>query len=127
MPWVGGCQIPSKVAHLDSVKSINLVARFALELCAIAAFAYWGYQIGESTATSILYGVAAPVAMIVVWGAFVAPKARYSLPKTAKWILGLAILLLAAIALADAGSPPLAVVLGIASTINAALMAVWDQ
>jgi hypothetical protein len=112
---------------LDSVKSINLAARFALELCAIAAFAYWGYQIGDNTATSIVFGVAAPIAMIVVWGAFVAPKARYSLPKAAKWMLGLGILLLAAIALADAGNTTLAVVLGVASTINAALMAVWDQ
>jgi hypothetical protein len=109
------------------MKSANLALRFALELCAIAALAFWGYETGGSTAASIVLGIAAPLAMIVVWGAFVAPKSRYSLPNNLKWILGLAILLLAAMALADAGSNFLAVVFGVVATINAVLMWLLDR
>jgi Protein of unknown function (DUF2568) len=119
--------MPVWEARLQLVKAINLAVRFALELCAIAALAYWGFKTGDSTVTSIVLGVAAPVTMVVVWGMLVAPKARFSVPKTAKWLLGLAILLVAAIALVDAGSSTLAVVFGVLSTINAALMLFWDQ
>jgi hypothetical protein len=119
--------MPTEEARLQTAKVVNLVVRFGLELCALAALAYWGFKTGDSTAISIVLGIAAPLAMIVVWGAFVAPKARVSLPKPVKWILGLTILLLAAITLADAGSSTLAVVFGVASVINAALMAVWDR
>jgi hypothetical protein len=112
---------------LQSFRAINLAVRLALELGAVAALAYWGFETGGSTAASIALAIAAPAIMIVAWGAFVAPKSKYSLPKTAKWLLGLAILLIAAVALADAGSLTLAVIFGVIATINAALMAVWDQ
>jgi hypothetical protein len=64
--------------------------------------------------------------MIVVWGAFVAPKSRFALPQAAKWLLGLAILLLAALALADAGSMSLAFIFGVLCVINAVLILVLD-
>jgi hypothetical protein len=109
------------------MKSINLALRFLLELCGLAALAYWGYQTGNSNAASVVLAVLAPLVMIVVWGAFVAPRARVAVPKLAKAVLGLAILLLTALALADAGRPALAIAFGIVATINAALMSLWDQ
>jgi hypothetical protein len=109
------------------MKSINLAIRFALELCGLAALAYWGYQTGNSTAASVVLAILAPLVMIVIWGAFVAPRSRVAVPKPAKAMLGLAILLLTALALADAGWPTLAIVFGIVATINAALMSLWDQ
>jgi Protein of unknown function (DUF2568) len=127
MHEIAACQMQPEEERLQSAKVVNLAVRFGLELCALALFAYWGFKTGDSTAISILLGIAAPLAMTVVWGAFVAPKSRVSLPRTVKWILGLAILLLSAIALADAGRSTLAVVFGVASMINAVLMAVWER
>ena len=127
MHEIAACQMQTEEERLQSAKVVNLALRFGLELCALAAFAYWGFKTGNSTAISILFGIAAPLAMIVVWGAFVAPKSRVSLSQTLKRILGLAILVLAAIALADAGRSTLSVVFGVASVINAALMAVWER
>jgi hypothetical protein len=109
------------------MKSINLGLRFVLELCGLAALAYWGYETGDSTSARIALAILAPLAMIVVWGASVAPRSRVAVPKPAKAILGLAILLLTALALADAGKPALASSFGIVATINAALMSLWDQ
>ena len=44
----------------------------------LAALAFWGYVVGEGPAW--LLGVGAPVLAAVVWGAFVAPKARVPVP-----------------------------------------------
>lgn len=49
--------------------------RFALELGALAVFAWWGYRF-----TGWLLAIALPAAAALLWGTFVSPKARVRHP-----------------------------------------------
>ena len=112
---------------MELIKSANLALRFLLELCALAALAYWGSQIGKGLIAKIGLGIGAPLLVVVIWGMMVAPNAAVHLPGLVPFVLGLVILGLAAVALAAAGHPSLAVVFGVIVVINAALMLVWGQ
>lgn len=72
-------------------------------------------------------GISAPLLAAVVWGTLVAPNAAVRLPGLVPFVLGLVILGLAAVALAAAGHPFLAVIFGAIVLINAALMLLWGQ
>ena len=65
--------------------ALLLTVRFLLELAALGALAWWGLRTGETALTKVLLGAGAPLAMAVVWGAFVAPKAAFA-PSTRRSI-----------------------------------------
>ena len=109
------------------MRGANLAVRFFFELCALAAFAYWGFLTPGGTAQHILLGIGAPILMAIVWGAFIAPRAAVALPRSVTVVLGLLVLELAAVALAAAGLVPLAVIFGVAVAINAALIVAWEH
>ena len=112
---------------MDIIKASNLALRFLLELCALAAFGYWGFRTGGNLFAKLALGIGVPLLVVVLWGAFVAPNAAVHLVQPVSLILGLAILGLAAIALALAGNPILAGVYGGIVVINAVLMIIWRQ
>ena len=62
---------------MKPVRAINLGLAFVLELAALAALAYWGYCTGDSTFTSLLLGIGAPLLAAIAWGLFAAPKSVY--------------------------------------------------
>jgi len=64
---------------LDVVRSLNLALRFALELAALYGLARFGYSLGSGLG-SVAGLVSLPGAMVVVWGTFIAPKARIKVP-----------------------------------------------
>lgn len=49
-----------------------LAIRFALELTLLAVYAWWGYH-----AAGVLGGAACAIAVAVVWGLLLSPKARF--------------------------------------------------
>jgi hypothetical protein len=112
---------------MELIKSVNLALRFLLELCALAALAYWGFQTGKGLIAKIGLGIGVSLLAAVVWATLVAPNSPVHLPAALPFGLGLLILGLAAAALAAAGHPALAVVFGIIVVINAVLMLVWGQ
>lgn len=61
------------------MKAVLLVIRFALELGALAALAYWGFTTGGWVANVVL-GIGAPLLAATLWGLFVSPKARFGTP-----------------------------------------------
>ena len=81
---------------------------FLLELAAFASLGYAGWQLGEGI-TQLLLVFALPTAAIVVWGLFVAPKAKVHLPEPARLTIELAVYAAAVVGLLLAG----AVVLGL--------------
>jgi hypothetical protein len=103
------------------VKNANLALKFLLELCAFAALAYWGATI------SIALAIAAPLLAIVLWGLFAAPRSERRLPVGARIPLEMGIFLLSVAALAAAGLPFLAAVLGFAMVANAVLLTAFSQ
>jgi hypothetical protein len=97
-----------------------LAVRFALELAALAALAYWGFSEFDGV-LSVVLGVGAPLAAAVVWGLFVSPKARYGSP--ARQAVGEAVVFAAAvIALFDADQPVVAIVFAVAALVDGVLV-----
>jgi hypothetical protein len=83
--------------------ALNLGLRFCLELAALAALGWWGSQVGSNTAVHVVLAIAAPLAAAVVWGLFVAPKARVGMNDEARLAIELAVFAAAAAAFAAAG------------------------
>jgi hypothetical protein len=107
---------------MDVFRAAMLALRFLLELCLLAALAYWGSQVDASTIVRILLAIGAPLAAIAVWGAFVAPKAP-NRPGTGVWLAIQVVLFGAGVAgLCDAGQSGLAIALGAAVVANTAIL-----
>jgi hypothetical protein len=119
--------VASKSSEEGLAPNINLALRFLLELCGLAAFAYWGFQSGSEAWARLVLTIGAPLCMGIVWGLFVAPRAAVKLAEPARFMLGPAILCLSAVALAGAGQRTLAVAFAAIIVINAVLLAVWKQ
>ncbi|MBO7747288.1 YrdB family protein [Paenibacillus sp. MWE-103] len=82
---------------------------FALELCALAAFCYWGFHLkGAETWVRTLAGIGSPVLVAVFWGTFVAPKARVPVRPLVRFALQLLVFAAAAAVLHGSGQRKLA-------------------
>ncbi len=108
------------------MRAANLALKFLLELCALAAFAYWGSRTGP-TAVNVLLGVGAPLAMALVWGTWAAPKASRRLAGAARVTLELSVFALAALALVAAGAAVPAAVFAALVVVNALLLSALHQ
>jgi hypothetical protein len=91
------------------MRYVNDGLRFVLELCALAALAYWGFHT-ESGVLQWVLGLGAPLAMAVVWGSFMSPKAPRPAHDPIRLLAEIAIFGAAAAALADADHARLAIV-----------------
>jgi len=107
---------------VSGLRGITLTVRFLCELAMLAALAYWGFRAGDGVGAWVL-GIGAPLLAAVVWGAWVAPKARWPVPIPTRVLLELILFGAAAGALAIAGQPLLAVVLGVAALATSLLNA----
>ena len=74
--------------------AFSWVLAFGLELAALATFGVWGAQTGPNL------GVGAPLLVAVFWGAFLSPRAAFSLPPTLRGSLKLLVFAAAVGALA---------------------------
>ena len=110
---------------LTTLKWANLGLAFALELCMVAAWAYWGFQTGMGALAKVALGVGAPLLVIVVWGLFMAPRAAFPLPAPAHVALFVVIFGAAAVALASAGQPRLAIVFAVVAALNYVVASIW--
>jgi hypothetical protein len=106
----------------------NLLLRFLLELCAIAAASWSGYQVAASAGPlQWVLAVGAALAVIIVWAVVVAPTRRNGLSAVQKDRIGTAIMLVTAASLALTGEPTLAIIFGAVIVLNAALLAVFGR
>lgn len=108
------------------MKLANLGVKFLLELAALAAFAYWGAAL-TTGAAAIILAIAAPAAAILLWGRLCAPKAPRRLPMRSRIPVELGVFALAALALATAGEPVLAVVYAVCAAVNAIFLTRFEQ
>ncbi|MCR8630174.1 YrdB family protein [Paenibacillus radicis (ex Xue et al. 2023)] len=60
--------------------SINLMIRFLLELILLASLGVWGYHFAAGTFSRIVLTAGLPLTAAIIWGLFISPKARISLP-----------------------------------------------
>ena len=110
---------------MDVLKNANLGLRILLELGALAAVAYWGFQTGDG-APRWVRGIAAPVAVAVVWWLFVSPKAAVGVPRPARLAIELAVWAAAGAALWAAGHPALGIAFFVVAVASGILNAVLD-
>jgi hypothetical protein len=104
------------------VKSANLALRFILELCLLAAYAYLG-----GAELNVFGAIAAPLAVAIVWGLLVSPKARF--PLSLQWWVGVQVLLFAGavVGLAATGHAVVAALFAAVTLVNLALLLYWHQ
>jgi hypothetical protein len=104
------------------VRAANLAIRFLLELCLLAAFAYWGAEATGGTIASVLLAIGVPLAVCVVWGFFVAPRALRPL-SVIPWVaVQLVLFGLGSAALASRGAQALGVVLFVVAVVNLSIL-----
>lgn len=104
------------------MKAINLGVRFALELCALAALAAWGWQLSDLTWLRILLAVVVPLVAAAAWGAWVAPRAARRLPDPARLGVEALVFAGATAALLSMHHVALAVALALVYVVNVGLL-----
>jgi hypothetical protein len=111
---------------VSGLRGVTLAVRFLCELAMLAALAYWGFTVADGIGAWVL-GIGAPLLAAVVWGAWVAPKSRWPVPTPVRVVIELVLFGAAAGALAVAGQPVLAVVLGVAALVTSLLNASQER
>ena len=111
---------------LSGSRGATLTARFLCELAMLAALAFWGYVVGEGPWAWLL-GVGAPALAAVVWGTFVAPKARVPVSAPVRVQIELVLYAVAAVGLGSAGQPVAAVILAVAGLVTSLLNDVQER
>ena len=106
--------------------TMNLALRFLVELVGIAAVAYAGFQAAPVPLRAVA-AVGAAAALIAIWWLVVAPNTANGLSQPQKDLIGTALLLLAAGALAVAGQSGLAVGFAAIVIVNAALLFAFGE
>jgi hypothetical protein len=86
--------------------------RFGCEIAAVVAVVWWGWPV---------LGIFLGVAVIAVWGAWVAPKAQRRLRDPLRLLVELAIFGLATVAFAEVGQTVIAVAFAVAAVASAGL------
>jgi hypothetical protein len=102
--------------------AVNAVLRFALELCMLAAFAYWGSRTSDSTVVNVALAIVAPLAAATVWGILLAPRSSIRLPPARRIPVEVALFGLATAALADVDQPGLAIAFGVTAAVNTTIV-----
>jgi hypothetical protein len=98
---------------VDTLRAANMGLRFLLELALLAGVAWWGWHAWGWWAAILL-----PVALAFVWGSFLSPKARWSIPLRARFALELAVFVTAAAAYYGAGGVGVAVGFGAVAAVS---------
>ena len=112
---------------MDVMKGLNLLVRFLLELCMLAAVGYWGFKTQSGWPMKILFGIGLPVLTAVLWGRFIAPKATHPLRGASYLALELVLLGSGAVALFASGKPTLGWIYTITLIVHKVLQILWKQ
>ena len=112
---------------MDALKMLNLAVRFLLELCMLAAVAFWGFKTQNNWLMKILLGIGLPVLIAILWGMFLAPRATYRLSGAPFFALELILFSTGAFSLFAGGAPTLGWVYTITLIVNTILLVVWKQ
>ena len=98
----------------------NEALAFLLEIVAIAALTFWGWRAG-----GVLLAFTLPVAAIVLWALFAAPRARFPVPLAAQLAVKAVVFGGATLGFAATGHPILASVFAVVVVANTAAATVW--
>jgi hypothetical protein len=111
---------------MELLKSGNLILRFLLELCVLAALAYWGATTHLRLPARIAIAVGLQLIVAVVWALVVSPGARFDLGPL-RLVLEVVIFAAGVAALLLREPILLAVLPAALYIVNKILITVWDQ
>jgi hypothetical protein len=112
---------------MDVLKGINLLIRFLLELCMLAAVSYWGFITHSAWGMKLLFGIGLPALMAVIWGVFMAPKSTHRLSGIPFTVMDFILLGSGAVALYASGQTSLAWIYTAVLIISEIMRLVWKQ
>jgi Protein of unknown function (DUF2568) len=101
----------------------NEALAFLLELCMLAALAWWGATAVGALAGRVALAIICPLVVVIGWGLFAAPRARIRLPLAG--VLGVKAVAFAAgtAALYAVGQRVLAIVFAVVAAVNTGVAA----
>jgi hypothetical protein len=109
------------------VRAANEALRFLCELTVLTVLGFWGWSVGTTIPSKWILAISAPLAAAVVWGLWVAPRARLRLEDPYRFAVELSVFGAAVAALVVMGRTDLSVILGSVVAANLALLSVWSQ
>ena len=112
---------------LTILRWANLTVAFMLELWALGALGYWGFQTGNGLLMKLLLGIGAPLIAAVAWGLFVAPKASIPVPSPVRLLIELAVFGAAAAGLWQRDHATMAIALLVILVVNHGLIYLLEQ
>ncbi|MGE5463471.1 MAG: YrdB family protein [Syntrophothermus sp.] len=112
---------------MDLLKGTNLLVRFLLELCMLAAVGYWGFKTHSSWALKILLGIGLPILIAVIWGWLMAPRSAHRLSGIPFLVMDILLLGAGALALYASGLVNLAWIYAVVLIVSEALRMIWKQ
>ena len=107
-------------------RAVNLGLAFVLELAALAALCWWGFDLSGATWVKLVVGIGAPIAAVIVWSLFAAPRARYRLPIAMKLVVKAIVFGAAAAALIADGELVLGILFAVLVVANTALIRIGN-
>ncbi len=102
----------------------NLALRFLLELCGLAAAAWWGFHLLPDGPMRYVLALLAAAVVGVFWAIVVAPKASNPIAPLPRVLIGSGVLLLTAIGLWATDQPVLAGEFAVLILLNTIVMVV---
>ena len=109
------------------LKSFNLGLAFLLELAALVAFCYFGFNIGGTLPLKFLLGIGLPAGAIVIWAIWGAPMSKRRLSGAPFLLLQILFFGAAALALYLVGQHVLGFIFALVFILNTILAYAWDQ
>lgn len=103
---------------VDVLRAVVQGLAFVVEVAALAALAVWGWGTAGSTPVQVVLAVLAPVALAIVWGALLAPRARRRLQGPALVLAKLVALCGSGTLLATAGHPAAGLALVVVAAVD---------
>ncbi|WP_206791000.1 YrdB family protein [Amycolatopsis sp. MtRt-6] len=89
--------------RLSGFAGVVLTVRFLTELALLGGLALAGTQLGSGVVLAIVDAVLLPLGAAVLWGLFVAPRARRRLPEPGRFLLEFALFAATGVVLALLG------------------------
>ncbi len=122
MPETAGPDDARRVGReLSGAQLAAGAVRFAAELASLAALVTWGVH-GVGGALGWVLAIAAPTLFVVVWGAFLAPRAPRRLRDPARLVAEVVLFGLAALALVAADLPVLGAIYAVVAVLGIVLV-----
>ena len=90
----------------SGLMAVLLVLRFVAELALLAALAWGGWHLTDSTPLALAAAVLLPVLGALVWGRWVAPRAGHRLPDPARAVVEVVLFMVAFVLLTRSDPRP---------------------